>query len=84
MELAILLVEDDPKLGQTIKQDLTDKGYKVDVAFDGKIAQSLYAANKYDIALLDINVPYVNGWELCKIIRSSNKDIPIIMLSALG
>ncbi len=84
MDLKILLVEDDPKLGQTIKEDLVDKGYQVDIAFDGKIAQSMYAANKYDMALLDINVPYVNGWELCKIIRNQNKDIPIIMLTALG
>jgi two-component system, OmpR family, copper resistance phosphate regulon response regulator CusR len=80
----ILLVEDDPKLGKTIQVELRLEGFEVDLAFDGKVAETLFRANRYTLVLLDINVPYKNGWELCKQFRSSNRNIPIIMLTALG
>lgn len=83
-DISILLVEDDSKLGKTIQQELIDNGYETDLAFDGKIAESMFSSKAYQLILLDINIPHQNGWELCKIIRSSNKDIPIIMLTALG
>ena len=82
-EISILLVEDDPKLGNTIQQELTNNGYHTDLAFDGKIAESLFFKGAYQI-LLDINLPYKNGWELCKTFRETNKHVPIIMLTALG
>lgn len=83
-EISILLVEDDPKLGNTIQQELTNNGYHTDLAFDGKIAESLFFKGAYQIVLLDINLPYKNGWELCKTFRETNKHVPIIMLTALG
>jgi DNA-binding response OmpR family regulator len=83
-DISILLAEDDAKLGRTIQLELEENGYQTDLAFDGKIAESLYRTHTYHLILLDINLPHKNGWELCKLIRSSNKDIPIIMLTALG
>ena len=83
-DISILLVEDDPKLGNTIQQELINNGYHTDLAFDGKIAESLFFKGAYQIVLLDINLPYKNGWELCKTFRETNKHVPIIMLTALG
>jgi two-component system, OmpR family, copper resistance phosphate regulon response regulator CusR len=80
----ILLVEDDPKLGKTIQGDLSSQGFGVDLAFDGKVAETLFNANEYTVVLLDINLPYKNGWELCRQFRAQNRNIPIIMLTALG
>lgn len=83
-ETRILLVEDDYKLGNTIKAELQSKGFETDLAFDGRVAKSLFSQNTYHLILLDINVPHINGWELCKLFRQTNYDVPIIMLTAFG
>lgn len=83
-ETRILLVEDDTKLGNTIKEELTGKGYETDLAYDGRVAKSLFGSNEYHLVLLDINIPHANGWELCKHFRSINNEIPIIMITAFG
>lgn len=80
----ILLVEDEPKLNQVIKEELERQGYDTDIAKDGLIAEQLFYENLYSLVLLDINVPHKNGLELCKEFRRINKKIPIIVLSALG
>jgi two-component system copper resistance phosphate regulon response regulator CusR len=82
--IRILLVEDDPKLGKTVQEELTGSGYETDLAYDGKVAEALFGKNEYDLILLDINLPYKNGWELCKQFRQHNRNVPIIMLTALG
>lgn len=82
--LRILLAEDEPKLGQTIQQELTRIGLPTDVATDGTTAEKLFKQQNYALVLLDIRLPQKNGMELCKEIRSLNKNIPIIMLTALG
>ncbi len=82
--ISILLVEDDPKLGKTIQSELNANGFTTDLAFDGKVAESLFYKNEYRLILLDINLPHKNGWELCKEFRGANPAIPIIMLTALG
>lgn len=79
-----LLAEDEPKLGQIIKEELQQQGYAVDLAFDGQIAEQMFKQNKYDLIILDINLPYKNGLTLCKEFRKANTKIPIIMLTALG
>lgn len=79
-----LLAEDEPKLGQIIKEELQQQGYAVDLAFDGQIAERMFKQNKYDLIILDINLPYKNGLVLCKEFREVNPKIPIIMLTALG
>ena len=80
----ILLAEDEPKLSQVIQDELTRQGYQADVAYDGLIAEKLFKQHPYSLVLLDINLPYKNGLALCKEFREANKNVPIIMLTALG
>lgn len=83
-EIRILVVEDEPKVASFIKLGLEENGYAVDVAFDGAIGKKMFDAGKFDAAILDINLPYKNGLELCKEIRTSDQKIPILMLTAMG
>ena len=80
----ILLAEDEPKLGQVIQDELNRQGYVTDVAYDGLVAEKLFKQNNYALILLDVNLPYKNGLVLCKEFREAKKNIPIIMLTALG
>ncbi|MEI8075783.1 MAG: response regulator transcription factor [Bacteroidota bacterium] len=80
----ILLIEDEPKLGKVIVEELRGQGYQVDLAVDGLIAESFFKQTSYSLVLLDINIPFKSGFELCKDFRAIKKSIPIIMLSALG
>ncbi len=80
----ILLVEDEPKLGNSIRTELTERGYELEWAYDGRTAESLFRAGRFDLVLLDINLPHINGLELCRRFRQANAGIPIIMLTALG
>lgn len=80
----ILLIEDEPKLGKVILEELRGQGYLVDLAADGLIAESFFKQNNYALVLMDINIPHKSGFELCKEFRAIKKSIPIIMLSALG
>ena len=80
----ILLIEDEPKLGTVILEELRGQGYQVDLAFDGLMAESFFKQNNYALVLMDINIPHKSGFELCKEFRAIKKSIPIIMLSAMG
>lgn len=80
----ILLAEDEPKLGQVIQDELNRQGYVTDVAYDGLVAEKLFKEHNYALILLDVNLPYKNGLALCKEFREAKKNIPIIMLTALG
>lgn len=79
----ILLAEDEPKLGQVVRLELIRQGYETDVAIDGLSAEKLFKQHTYSLILLDINLPGKNGIDLCKAFRVENKDVPIIMLTAL-
>jgi two-component system, OmpR family, copper resistance phosphate regulon response regulator CusR len=83
-EVKILLVEDERKIAETLKKGLTEQLYHVELCYDGIIGQKLFETYSFDIIILDINIPGINGYELCKIIRSRNERIPIIMLTALN
>ncbi|HLP94139.1 MAG TPA: response regulator transcription factor [Saprospiraceae bacterium] len=80
----VLFVEDEPKLGASVRKELMEQGYEVDLAFDGSIGERLFKSKSYDIVLLDINLPHINGLELCKRIRETDQNVPIIMVTALG
>jgi DNA-binding response OmpR family regulator len=80
----ILLIEDEPKLGKVIVEELKGQGYQVDLAADGLIAESFFKQNNYSLVLMDVNIPHKSGFELCKDFRAIKKSIPIIMLSAMG
>ncbi len=81
---SILLVEDEAKLGQIIRGELKRQGYVVDLAVDGHEADNFFKAKTYSIILLDVNLPYKSGLELCKEFRAANKTVPIVMLTAIG
>lgn len=83
-ERRILLVEDEKKIADTLKIGLEENGYEVDLAYDGRAGQLAFNNNSYDLVILDINLPLLNGHELCRVIRSSNNSIPVIMLTALS
>jgi DNA-binding response OmpR family regulator len=82
-ERKILIVEDEKKIATTLKKGLTENGYYVDLAFDGQIGKRIFFANVYDLVILDINMPGMNGYELCKAIRAHNQQVPVIMLTAM-
>ena len=80
----ILLIEDDQKLGDTLSTRLREQGYKVDLAYDGMIAERMFKQGKYDVVALDINIPHKNGLVLCEEFRKTDHTVPIIMITALG
>ena len=80
----ILIVEDEQKIADTLKLGLSENGYRVDVAYDGQIGLKLFETYAFNLVVLDINLPGLNGYELCKKIRTKNAQVPIIMLTALS
>ncbi len=80
----ILLVEDEAHVVSFIRKGLSEERYEVTVAFDGKTAIQLDEINSFDLIILDIMIPEINGIEVCKSIRSKNSNIPILFLTALG
>ncbi|KAA0993597.1 response regulator [Dyadobacter aurulentus] len=82
--MKLLLIEDEPKTLQSIKQGLEENGYEVDIAYDGLIGKQLAKNNSYQLIISDIIIPGINGIELCREIRSWGDETPIIMLTALG
>lgn len=80
----ILLVEDEQRVANVVKRGLEEYSFIVDVAYDGLIGRSMAKESKYDLIILDVNLPIVNGYELCREIRSMNSEVPILMLTAMG
>ncbi len=80
----ILIVEDEQRLAEILKAGLEEQGFEVQLAFDGYVGKSLVQKNNFDLIVLDIGLPLLNGYELCKEIRLMNKHIPILMLTAMG
>lgn len=83
-ERKLLLVEDEQKIADTLKLGLTENGYQVEVAYDGSIGWRLFQQQPYNLVILDLNLPGMNGYELCKHIRARDTTVPIIMLTALN
>jgi two-component system, OmpR family, copper resistance phosphate regulon response regulator CusR len=83
-ERNILIVEDEQKIADTLKLGLTENGYHVDVAYDGTIGLKLFEAYPYNLVVLDINLPGINGYELCRRMRAKNAHVPVILLTALS
>jgi two-component system, OmpR family, copper resistance phosphate regulon response regulator CusR len=83
-ERNILIVEDEQKIADTLKLGLTENGYQVDVAYDGTIGLKLFEAYPFNLVVLDINLPGINGYELCRRIRAKNAHVPVILLTALS
>lgn len=80
--MRILLVEDEKKVAHFVKRGLKEEGYTVDTAFDGEEGHLLATTNDYDVILLDIMLPKVDGVTLCKKLRTEKNSTPILMLTA--
>lgn len=80
----VLIVEDEKKVAHFIKQGLEECNFEVDVAYDGKIGKDLVTSRRYDVMILDLNLPALNGKSLCAEIRAQGIKIPVLMLTALG
>ena len=81
-KIKILLAEDDINLGSLLKQYLEAKNFETDLFFDGEEAHKGYMKKKYDLCILDVMMPKKDGFEFAKKIKSGNKDIPVIFLTA--
>ncbi len=79
----ILIVEDDMDIQELLREFLKEAGYEVMAASDGIEAMDLFAKNKFDLILLDIMLPKIDGFGVCELIRKQSQ-VPIIMLTALG
>lgn len=84
MKYSILLVEDEKKLADTTQAGLDEHDYYVTIAYNGLDGKKLFMDNAYDLIILDINLPFVNGYELCKLIRETDERVPIILLTAMN
>ncbi|RYE40881.1 MAG: response regulator transcription factor, partial [Sphingobacteriales bacterium] len=82
--MKVLLVEDTPDLVSIILRGLTDEGMEVSVAGDGNTALDMVFKYNFDVVILDIMLPGINGIQVCREIRKKNESIAIIMLTALG
>lgn len=81
--MKILLVEDDPKISSFVKIGLESNSCLVDTAFDSMIGERLALSRKYDVIILDVVIPGISGFDLCKKIRHSCNQTPVIMLTSL-
>lgn len=77
-----MLVEDERRISAVVKKGLTEEGFAVDTAFDGEEGQYLAESENYDLIILDIMLPKVDGLTVCKELRAKNIKIPILMLTA--
>jgi len=83
-KINILIVEDEQRLAEILKKQLEESGFNADIASDGYLGKQLAEKNKYNLIILDISLPLINGYDLCTEIRRTNNKIPIIMLTAFS
>ncbi len=82
MSIKIFLLEDDPTLNETLVDFLEDNGFNVDTVMDGYEAESMLYEKRYDLILLDVNTPNLDGFSLLKSIRSFGVTTPVIFITA--
>ncbi|MGD0754047.1 MAG: response regulator transcription factor [Bacteroidales bacterium] len=80
----VLLIEDEVNVSAFIKKGLEEESFHVHVAFDGYTGKKLAAQEVYDLIILDIILPLINGLEVCRMLREEKIETPILMLTALG
>jgi DNA-binding response OmpR family regulator len=80
--MTILLVEDNLELATLVIEFLEEQGFIMDFALDGKQALSLTSSNRYELVLLDLNLPKVDGLEVCRQVKAADITLPVIMLTA--
>lgn len=80
--MKILVVEDEPKTGNYLKQGLLEAGFVVDLARDGEDGMHGALTEAYDLVILDVMLPGIDGWSVLRGIRKSGKDMPVLFLTA--
>jgi DNA-binding response OmpR family regulator len=80
--MKILLIEDDNRIADSLIEGLADQNHVVELATDGEIGLALALVSPYDLILLDIMLPKLDGWQVCRQLRDSGTSTPILMLTA--
>ncbi len=81
---ALLIIEDDAAILRALKDHFVAKGFRVQTARDGEAGLELALTQPFDLLLLDLMLPRVHGFELCRAVRAEGRDLPIVMLTAKG
>lgn len=82
--MQILIIEDEQRIAEMIKKGLEEQGFQTMVAFDGEMGRRLFLSRNFDLTIMDIILPKINGLDLCKELRALRPEHPILMLTALG
>ena len=82
--MKILLIEDEPQLASVIQRDLSSEGHDVSVAMDGVTGLNMGTKMNFELIILDIMLPGINGIEVCRSLKTTNQSAAILMLTALG
>jgi two-component system copper resistance phosphate regulon response regulator CusR len=82
--MKLLIIEDEPKVVDFLKKGLEEQGYEIEIAYDGQMGEKLSLRNNYDVIIIDVILPFVNGYELCRRKRENKQQTPVLMLTALG
>jgi two-component system, OmpR family, copper resistance phosphate regulon response regulator CusR len=82
--MRILVVEDEPTAAAVLAKGLREHAYAVDIAYDGDAALEQAAVNPYDLLIVDVLLPGVDGFEVCRRLRADGASVPVLMLTALG
>lgn len=80
--MKILIVEDQPRTGDYLRRGLTQSGFAVDVAADGRDGLHLALSERYELIVLDVMLPGMDGWEILRRIRQSGSQVPVLFLTA--
>ena len=80
--MKILIIEDEPKTGKFLKKGLTEAGFVADVATDGRDGLHLALTESYDLVVLDVMLPGIDGWGVLREMRRADKQVPVLFLTA--
>jgi len=80
--MRVLVVEDERKMASVLRRGLQEQGYAVDVAHDGEEALALAEADAYDLVVLDVMLPEIDGLTVCRRLRARHRNMPVLMLTA--
>ena len=80
----IIIIEDETDVAEFVKRELVENNYIAEIAMDGYLGLKMVLANQYDLVVLDIGLPKIDGLEICSLLREKGIKIPVLMLTALG
>lgn len=80
--MKILLIEDDHRISSTVRKGLEQEGFSVDVAFNGESGLDMALSNGFDVVVLDLMLPLMDGLQVCKNLREQKNETPVLMLTA--